>query len=451
MSHPRYFYLYSLGCPKNLVDSEWVCGQLIGAGWRATAESSEADVILINTCAFIESAVQESIDAILTLHQEAPHAKIVVTGCLPLRYGRQLLDLLPEVETFFLSRRMEEVTPGVLDRALNREGWIQPRYGVYRGTHAFRVVSTPFYTAYVKIADGCNRRCAFCTLPRIRGRYRSRSMEVIVQEVTHLVAQGVREIILVAQDTAAYGQDLGEEITLARLMERLGSIDGLQWLKLLYLYPDVQRVDTSLIEVMIDYPNICPVVDVPIQHASPSVLTRMRRPKWSSILRVLRRLKRIPDLHLRSTVMVGFPGESEREFQDLCAFIEDGWFDNLGVFTYSDEEGTRSYTLPDKLPEDVKKQRLNILMEIQQGVSLAKNRLHIGSTLPVLVEGQHEESELLLKGRTAFQYPEIDGCVIINKGSAEAGEIVSVRITDAVPYDLIGEIVSKQSSLSRLN
>jgi len=438
--HSRTFYLYSLGCPKNLVDSEWLSGGLIRAGWKGVSHAGEAEVIIVNTCAFITPAVQESIDAILALHQEAPDAKMVVTGCLPLRYGRQLRALLPEVTIFFLSRQMETLGPEAIESFLKGEGWMIHAPRRQDGELPSRQISTSFYTAYVKIADGCNRRCAFCTLPRIRGRYRSRPLEAVEREVRWLVSRGVREMILVAQDTAAYGQDLPGKVTLAGLLERLAAIPGLPWIKLLYLYPDDRRIDTSLIEVLRCYENICPVVDIPVQHASARVLKAMRRPGPATLRKILKRLLEIPGFHLRTTVMVGFPGETKRDFRELCAFVEEGWFDNLGVFTYWDEEGTAASHIPDKIPEEEKQHRKEILMEIQQKISMEKNKGRIGRIFPVLVEGVHEETDLLLRGRTEFQFPEIDGCVLITGGYAEVGEIVPVKITNAGAYDLVGEI-----------
>jgi len=236
--------------------------------------------------------------------------------------------------------------------------------------------------------------------------------------------------------------DLAERTTLATLLEQLGSLEGATWIKLLYLYPDIHRINRALIEAMKRYKTICPILDIPIQHASPRVLGLMRRPGIDAIRRVLRRLREVPDIRFRTTVMVGFPGEAREDFERLCAFIEEGWFYSLGVFPYSDEEGTRSYDLPDKVPEDEKQRRVETLMEIQQRVSFRKHREMIGNILPVLVEGLHEETDLLLRGRTAFQFPEIDGCVMISKGTAEVGQIVPVRVTDAGPYDLVGEVVN---------
>ncbi len=443
MGRSGRFLLYSLGCPKNLVDSEWLSSRLMEAGWCPTEDLSEVDAIIVNTCSFIRPAVEESIDAILTLHQKVPEARLIVTGCLPLRYGTKLRALFPEVDTFFLSRRMEVLSATDIQEMLSGKGWVVHHRGVPSGGPPARTISTPFYTAYVKIADGCNRRCAFCTLPVIRGRYRSRPQDDIVQEVKGLVANGVKEIILVAQDTAAYGTDLGKGHTLAALLNALGGLEGVVWIKLLYLYPDVRRIDTSLVEVIRCYESICPVVDVPIQHVSPVVLKSMRRPGPDAIRRVLQRLKGIPDIHLRTTVMVGFPGETEEDFKRLCDFVGEGWFYSLGVFPYSDEEGTWAYKLSGKVPEEEKDRRVETLMGIQQEVSLSKNRDLIGSVLPVVIEGSHEETDLLLKGRTAFQFPEIDGGVVINRGTAEVGEIVPVRMTDAGTYDLVGEIVER--------
>jgi len=443
MQEAGYFYLYSLGCPKNLVDSEWLGSRLREAGWRPTDVLKKADVVIINTCSFIEPAVRESIDSILELHRAAPDARLVVTGCLPLRYGKKLRDLLPEVSTFLLSRQMEWLDHTSVERVLAGIGWVvHQQRPSYEATQLCRIISTPFYSAYVKIADGCNRRCAFCTLPAIRGRYRSRPLNDIVHEVKDLVDQGVKEIVLVAQDTVGYGMDLGERITLATLLEQLGSLEGITWIKILYLYPDIRRINRALIETMKRHKTICPILDVPIQHASPRVLELMRRPGIDAIRRILSRLREVPGIRFRTTVMVGFPGESREDFERLCAFIEEGWFYSLGVFPYSDEEGTRAYDFPDKVPEDEKQRRGETLMEIQQRVSFGKHREMIGNILPVLVEGLHEETDLLLRGRTDFQFPEIDGCVMINKGTAEVGQIVPVRITDSGPYDLVGEVVN---------
>lgn len=445
MRENRRFFLYSLGCPKNLVDSEWLSSRLMDAGWKPTEGLFKADIVIVNTCSFIKSAVKESINAIFTLYSSVPRARFIVTGCLPLRYGRSLRDLLPEVSTFFLSRQMENVDKATVEKLISDKGWIIHRAQNPAGSEIpRRITSTPFYTAYVKIADGCNRGCTFCTLPAIRGRYRSRPMDNIIHEVKDLAARGVKEIVLVAQDTAKYGTDLGKETTLALLLDNLASIEGVRWIKLQYLYPDIRLIDYSLVEVMKRHDKICPVVDIPIQHASNKVLRRMRRPKMDSTRRVLHRLREVPGVLFRTTVMVGFPGETEEDFDCLCEFIEEGWFISLGVFPYSDEEGTHAFDLPHKVPEEEKQRRLEVIMEIQQRVSQQFYREFIGDILPVLVEGLHEETDLLLRGRTAFQYPEIDGCVVINKGAAEVGQIVPVRITDAGPYDLVGEVVDER-------
>ncbi len=451
MTRKGRFYLLSLGCPKNLIDSEWLSGRLLAMGWRPVTDPAEADVILVNTCSFIEPATQESIDTILSLREAAPEARLVVTGCFPLRYGRTLMKLLPEVTTFLVSRQMERVDNETLIKALAGSRWVTHAPEKTRAQEGVeRTLSTPFYTAYVKIADGCNRRCAFCTLPAIRGRYRSRPAGEIVREVETLAGRGVKEIILVAQDTAAYGSDLEKGMNLARLLERVADVAGVAWVKLLYLYPDVRRVTPALAEVMASHPSICPVVDAPIQHASPRVLKRMRRPGPEAIRKVLSRLRRVPGLRLRTTALVGFPGETDEDFEKLCAFVREQRFYSLGVFAYSDEEGTWAFHDPHKVPEEVKEQRVETLMSLQREIARQANRELIGTVLPVLAEGPHEETELLLRGRTAFQFPEIDGCVLINQGTAEIGDIVPVRITDAGPYDLVGEIVSGGHGQTRI-
>ncbi len=452
MTVPGYFYLLSLGCPKNLVDSEWLSGRLMGLGGRPVTDPAKADVIIVNTCAFIATAAQESIDAILALRRAAPEARLVVTGCFPLRYGRTLKKLLPEVTTFFTSRRMERADEAVLREIFAGAPWVahvpEPGAGIDR---IDRVVSTPFYTAYVKIADGCNRRCAFCTLPAIRGRYRSRPMGEIAREVTVLAERGAREIILVAQDTAAYGRDLGDGTTLAALLRRLSEVPGVSWLKLLYLYPDVKRVTRDLVQVMTESPAVCPVVDVPVQHAAPGVLKGMRRPGPDAIRRVLDRLREVPGIRLRTTVMVGFPGETEEDFRCLLDFIGEQRFYSLGAFAYSDEEGTRAFNYPGKVPKAEKARRLEALMARQREIARRLNGEMVGEVLPVLIEGPHEETDLLLRGRTAFQFPEIDGCVIINEGTAKVGEIVPVRITEAGDYDLVGEVKPLRHGVTRGN
>jgi len=437
------FFLYSLGCPKNLVDSEWLSGALMASGWQPVAKPGEADMILVNTCAFLEDATSESIETVLTLREEAPGARLVVTGCLPLRYGRTLRGLLPEVETFFTCRRMDDLREGDIRALIAGKGWV-----AYRPSSeglvapAVRPRFPGRYSAYVKIADGCNRRCAYCTIPAIRGKYRSRKPADILREVEVLADRGVREIVLVAQDTAAYGADLlGDVVTLAGLLETLAGCRSVPWIKLLYLYPDVHRVTDDLIAAFTRYPNLCPVVDVPIQHIAPGVLKRMRRPGPAAVKKVLSWLGKIPGIRFRTTVIVGFPGETREEFETLCRFVEEGWFYSLGAFVYSDEEGTAAYGLPDKVPEAEKQARLSALMAVQQGVSARHNAALKGEILPVLIEGEHEETPLLLKGRTAFQFPEIDGCVLVTEGAADAGEIKRVRITDAGPYDLVGGIV----------
>ena len=436
------FFLYSLGCPKNLVDSEWLSGALMASGWQPVARPGEADMILVNTCAFLEEATSESIETVLTLREEAPGARLVVTGCLPLRYGRTLRGLLPEVETFFTCRRMDDLREGNIRALIDGKGWVayrpspeEPRAPVIRPRFPGRT------SAYVKIADGCNRRCAYCTIPAIRGKYRSRLPADILREVAALADRGVREIILVAQDTAAYGSDLPGGVTLAGLLEALAGCRDVPWIKLLYLYPDVHRVTDDLIAAFTRHPSLCPVVDVPIQHVAPEVLKRMRRPGPAALVKVLNRLGKIPGIRFRTTVIVGFPGETREEFETLCRFVEEGWFYSLGVFIYSDEEGTAAYGLPDKVPEAEKQARLSALLSVQQGVSTRHNATLKGEILPVLIEGEHEETPLLLKGRTAFQFPEIDGCVLVTEGKAEIGEIKQVRITDAGPYDLVGGIM----------
>lgn len=443
-------FLASLGCPKNLVDSEVMLGLLTKLGYAVSSHEDEAEIIIVNTCAFIQPAVQESIDAILSLAQnkiKGACRRLIVTGCLAQRYKEQLIALFPEVDAFLGTDRILEIG-SILEHLHDRTGTGRPILSVHKSQfimdeHTPRRRATPFYTAYLKIAEGCVHNCSFCIIPRLRGRLRSRSMESVVSEASRLAEEGVRELVLVAQDTSSYGSDLHEVNTnLPALLRKLAEIKGLDWIRLLYLYPG--GISDELLELISSEAKICPYLDIPIQHVSQRILDLMRRPYGRQDLhRLIDRIRgTLPQATLRTSIIVGFPGESKEEFDELLQFVKEVRFEHVGVFPYANEEGIQTSKLPLQLPETVKKQRQGKLMKLQQRISLETNKSRVGTILPVLIEGVSEETELLLKGRAVFQAPDIDGQVYITSGRTEIGKIVPVKITKALPYDLVGEIVS---------
>ncbi|MFZ5995480.1 MAG: 30S ribosomal protein S12 methylthiotransferase RimO [Thermodesulfobacteriota bacterium] len=445
---PESVFITSLGCPKNLVDSEVMLGALIDAGYEITSREEEAGVIIVNTCAFIQPAVEESIETILALAENKKKGslkRLVVTGCFPQRYGKELIELLPEVDAFIGTDGFQNI--GEALRSL-KDGLAQPLYLIPRSPrfimdeHTPRRCTTPFYTAYLKIAEGCGHRCSFCLIPRLRGKLRSRPVDSIFAEAARLAGEGVRELILVAQDTSAYGSDLGDGTGLTGLLKKLLTIPGLDWIRLLYLYPTA--IDDELLELMASEPRICPYLDIPIQHISPRILRLMRRPyDQDYIYALIERIRlNLPGAALRTSLIAGFPGETSEEFQKLLRFVKEARFEHVGVFPYAAEDGTVAGRLPGQLPEKVKKERQKKILKSQQAVSLAINRSRVGKIIPVLVEGLSDETELLLKGRAVFQAPDIDGQFYIAGGQTEIGRIASVRITEAHPYDLVGEVVA---------
>ncbi|MFZ2089654.1 MAG: 30S ribosomal protein S12 methylthiotransferase RimO [Desulfobaccales bacterium] len=442
---PRTLYPVSLGCPKNLVDTEIMLGRLTGRGWQVVASPEEARVLLINTCAFIAPAAQEAVDTILELarHRETdPEKKLVVTGCLVARYGEDLLPDLPEVDLFVgvddfprLPELLEgfAATPGLrLVNQASRFAYAEPQP---------RYPATPRHLAYLKIAEGCSHRCTFCTIPAIRGPYRSRPLATLLAEAQHLSAAGVRELNLIAQDTTAYGRDWGGRPGLADLLLELAGIPGFSLIRLLYTHP--AHVTPELIEVMAALPNLAPYLDIPIQHGHDDMLRRMGRGyTQGQILDLCARLREaIPGLVLRTTVMVGFPGETEEHFETLAQVLDQVRFEHLGVFPYYPEENTPSSRFEHPVPRRTAQARARILKNRQ--ARLVKERLKklVGTVQPVLVEGQSPESEYLLTGRLLTQAPDIDGQVYITAGMGLVGEIQLVCLTRALPYDLVGEIV----------
>ncbi len=442
--------LVSLGCPKNLVDAEVMLGHLPANRFEIVTEEAAADIIVVNTCSFIQDAKEESVETILEVadHKKTGRCKLlVVSGCMPQRYRDELTKELPEVDLFIGTGDAPRIVE-LLDAALKSEGQLQaiglPEF-LYDHTTP-RVQSSPFYSTYVKIADGCGNACSYCVIPQLRGALRSRSIDSVVAEVERLVAQGVKEINLIAQDITAYGQDREDGARIEPLLRELVKIDGLQWLRLLYAYPD--GISDELIELIAGEEKICNYLDVPLQHIDDQILAMMnRRVDEASIRSLLERLRsRIPELTLRTSFIVGFPGETEEQFARLLAFVNEGHFERVGVFRYSREEGTAAAGLPAQIPERTKKSRLQKLMKAQSRVSFRKNRALVGRNEAVLVEGYSEETELLLKGRSVRQAPDVDGQVYITAGQAQVGDIVELRITDSSEYDLIGEILEEESA-----
>ncbi len=437
--------MVSLGCPKNLVDAEVMLGYLSNNGYAITTDEHEADIIIVNTCSFIKEAKQESIDTILDLADRKHDARcrlLIVAGCLPQRYQQELAKELPEVDIFVGTGDYPRIAEIIAEKE-GVEGQIlytgDPNY-LYDGDLP-RMQSTPLYTAYLKIAEGCSNCCSYCVIPSIRGAFRSRTPELVLTEARRLVANGARELNLVAQDITRYGSDLGEGVNLEWLVSQLHDLEGLRWIRLLYAYPD--GITDGLIKVIREGEKVCKYLDMPLQHISDPVLQRMNRRSSESEIRALIEKIRIevPEIALRTSLIVGFPGETDEDFKKLLHFVEETQFDRLGVFCYSREEGTPAAEMPDQVSERVKRERYKKLMRAQARVSFKRNRRLIDVEEEVIVEGYSEETDLLLKGRTSRQAPDIDGQVYITSGQANVGDIVRLRITDSSDYDLIGEIV----------
>jgi ribosomal protein S12 methylthiotransferase len=438
--------LVSLGCPKNLVDSEVILGHLPLDRYEIILDDSQADIIIVNTCAFINDAKEESIDTILEVSDYKVQGNcklLVVAGCLPQRYQDVLKEQLPEVDLFLGTAEGPQIVE-LLELQLQGNAPVQkigtPDYLYDHETP--RVNSSPTYSSYVKIAEGCSHHCSYCIIPQLRGKLRSRSIASVVQEAHNLAAQGVTEIVLIAQDITDFGVDRNDGATLEKLLKELVKVDNLVWIRLLYAYPD--GISAELIELIATEEKICNYLDLPLQHIDDQLLTQMNRHLDERQTRdLVQRLRdRIPDLTLRTSFIVGFPGETREQFDKLLKFVEEGHFERVGVFHYSREEGTVAAKLPEQVPARTKKSRLNKLMKAQARVSFNKNRSLIGRTELVLVEGYSEETDLLLKGRSARQAPDIDGQYLITSGFADVGEYVQLKITDSSEYDLLGEIVA---------
>jgi len=439
----KKIHFVSLGCPKNRVDSEVMLGVATGEGFVITDEASEAEVIVVNTCGFVGEAKRESIDTIFELAQMKEHGaceKLVVSGCLSQRYPTEMSAQMPEVDHFLGSSdmlKLREVLQGKADRMLvgNPAEW------VIRAADP-RVVTGPRASAYVKIAEGCNRKCSFCVIPQLRGKQRSRRLEDVVREVEQLVSNGVKEINLVSQDTIAWGQDRKyEDGELADLVTRVADVKGVRWLRLFYLYPET--IDERLIDLLANHPVVLPYVDMPLQHAADAMLKRMRRGCGKDRQkRVVARMRdAIPNLVFRTAFIVGHPGETDEEFEELCEFVRWAKFERMGVFRYSDEETSHSATLEGKVTAKVSASRNRKLMTLQRKIARDANKALVGKEMDVLVEGKSDEHDLVMQGRHAGQAPDIDGSVYLSGGEATPGEMRRVKITQASDYDLVGELI----------
>ena len=442
----------SLGCPKNLVDSEVMMGQLKAAGYEITNDQAEADTLVVNTCGFIESAKQESIDAIL----EATHLKgagkaqrVVVAGCLVERYRDDLMKELPEVDAFIGTNEIGRILEAA-NEDVNFKGLPLMQIGNKTATYLYdfdtpRHRATESHTAFIKIAEGCDRPCAFCSIPGMRGSFRSRRFGSILKEAEDLAKQGVKEVVLIAQDSSRFGEDLGEVDALAKLIRALGQIEDLEWVRVMYAYPT--HISDAFLAAIAETPKAVKYLDMPLQHGSRNVLKLMKRGGTrESLEKLIRRVReKIPGITIRTTFITGFPGETEADFEELMMFVRHCEFDNVGVFTYSDEEGTAAYHLPNKVDAKIAKHRRATLMKEQAKISKKKNKAKVGKTFKVLFEGLSQESDLLFQGRLEGQAQEIDGYILINDMpedfNPQIGAIYDVKISKAHNYDLIGEIV----------
>jgi ribosomal protein S12 methylthiotransferase len=452
----RTIHFVSLGCPKNRVDTEVMLGVAERHGYTHASDAQEADVIVINTCGFIDAAKKESVDTILEMagYKEGRCQKLVVAGCLSQRHPDEMARELPEVDHFLGSSdmlKLGDVLTGGAERMLvgNPADWL------IAASHPRRL-STQGASAYVKIAEGCNRTCSFCVIPSLRGKQRSRSVADIEDEVSSLAARGVKEINLVSQDTVAYGRDRDDGSELARLVERVADIQGVRWVRLFYLYPE--KLTDPLVELLADHPHVLPYVDMPLQHASDSMLRRMRRGHGGErIRRLVERLRaRIDGLTFRTAFIVGHPGESDADFEELCELCAWAEFERIGVFRYSDEETSASHEMAEKVSPLRAANRWRKLMAMGRRIARQKNKSLIGQTLEVLVEGSSDEHEHVLMGRHRGQAPEIDGQVYLTgtehlERLPRPGELVQVRVTQASDYDLAGEVLAQESDAPTLN
>ncbi len=433
----------SLGCAKNLTDTETMLSIVSKGGYEVVASPEEADVIVVNTCAFIDSAKAESIDAILEMAsmRKSPDTLLVVAGCLAQRYAEQILKEMPEVDIVLGTNDYNKIV-SVIDSYYEQgdKQCIVSDCNAHITEYIPRTLTTPPYSAYLKIADGCDNFCTYCIIPKLRGRYRSRPAEEVLSEARLLAEKGVKELILVAQDTAYYGRDNGDD--LCALLKALSSLEGIEWIRLQYCYPE--NITDSLIDEIASNDKIVKYIDMPLQHIDDNVLRRMgRRSRRLAVEELLSKLRRaVPDIAIRTSIIVGFPGETDEEFENLREFLEEFRLDRVGVFTYSREEDTPAYNLPDQVDDEVKEKRLSILMEQQQRISANLNAEKIGRTIQAIAEGYDEENFCYV-GRSFADTPDVDGITYIySSEELSAGDIVNIKILDAHEYDITGEVVS---------
>jgi ribosomal protein S12 methylthiotransferase len=444
----KNIHMISLGCARNLVDSEVMLGLMKKDGYAITGDATQADVIVVNTCGFIDSAKKESVDTILEAaeHKKGRCQKLIVAGCLAERYPGQLRESIPEIDlvmgTAGFSKVVEEIERLGLIQAPKTEDGIRIDHERLKDYDLPRVNTQPFYTAYLKLAEGCAKRCSFCIIPDLRGPLRSRSIESLVKEAGDLAATGVTELNLIAQDLTDFGRDRKDGATLAALLRELVKVEKIKWLRLFYVYPD--QLSDEVIELVKNEPKICKYLDVPVQHISDRVLKDMNRKTTGGQIRdmLVRLREEIPGLVVRTSLMVGFPGETKEEFEELMDFVGEGLLDQVGVFTYSHEEGTKSFkNFEDSVPAREKTRRQKAVYALQQKVLANKLADWVGREVEVLIEGLHEETDLLLKARHYGQAADIDNKTIINDGNARVGDYVRVRLTEVVKGDLLGAIV----------
>jgi ribosomal protein S12 methylthiotransferase len=451
----------SLGCPKNLVDSEVMMGILARSGYELTPRADEADVLVVNTCSFITPAEKESVETILEMAEYKTFGaarKLIVAGCLVERYREQILEQIPEVDAVVGTgdvERILEAIEGEGSQAASASPADPPTYLYHDLTP--RILATPSHAAYIKIAEGCDHPCTFCIIPQLRGRFRSRRFESVVREAENLGRAGVREVTLIGQDTTSYGKDLGLHDGLPLLLERLAQLDELHWVRFLYCYPN--RVTPRLLETIAKYPKLVKYLDMPLQHASRSVLARMKRgSRGEAFLKLLERIRAtIPGVALRTSFIVGFPGETKADFRELCEFVRAAEFDWMGVFCYSDVENAKSFGLDGKVDERVAVERRDWLMTIQRKISARKLRKRVGHHYTALLEGPSRETELVWEARLEGMAPEIDGKLYItdiaeslDAAGPRPGDLVTVRVTEAHDYDLVGRVVEILDAPRRL-
>lgn len=447
----RTVYFTSLGCSKNLVDAQVMLGHMGLNGFKVETEPQNSEVIVVNTCSFIEAAKQESIEMILDLadfkDEEVGKCKaLVVSGCMAQRYSDELEKSLPEVDMFIGTGEYNKIVPlltALENNKLEKKSFVEvPRF--IHTEFDPRLNTSPFYTAWLKISEGCNRNCTFCIIPTLRGRLRSRTVESLVEEAKKLSDSGVRELNLISQDLSDYGVDLSDENNLFELLSGLETVDGVDWVRLFYFYPD--ELTDEVIEKMATSSKVCKYLDMPVQHFSDYVLKRMNRKITGEKImeRIVKLRERIPGIVLRTSIIVGFPGESEEDFEKLLEGIKKARFNHLGIFRYSDEEGTPAFRLKDKNSQDVIDERFDRLYEVQKEIARELNQDFLGQTVEVLVEGTHEDTELLIVGRHFGQAPDIDGKVIINdlnERDLEVGDLVKVEITEVLDFDLVARVL----------